>query len=56
MRSPLALSLRSNQYAGLILVVLTIIILLGFKKFGVLDVTRLWGVRRRGETEDKEEK
>lgn len=52
----LALSLRSNQYAGLILVVLTIIILLGFKKFGVLDVTRLWGVRRRGETEDKEEK
>ncbi|MBO7434835.1 undecaprenyl/decaprenyl-phosphate alpha-N-acetylglucosaminyl 1-phosphate transferase [bacterium] len=52
----LALSLRSNQYAGIILVVLTIIILLGFKKFGVLDVTRLWGVRRRGETEDKEEK
>ncbi|MBR5901428.1 undecaprenyl/decaprenyl-phosphate alpha-N-acetylglucosaminyl 1-phosphate transferase [bacterium] len=52
----LALSLRSNQYAGIILVVLTIIILLGFKKFGVLDVTRLWGVRRRGEAEDKEEK
>ena len=52
----LALSLRSNQYAGIILVVLTIIILLGFKKFGVLDVTRLWGVRRRGETEEKEDK
>ena len=48
----LALSLRSNQYAGIILVVLTIVILLGFKKFGVLDVTRLWGVRRRGDMEE----
>ena len=49
----LALSLRSNQYAGIILVVLTIVILLGFKKFGVLDVTRLWGVRRRGDMEEQ---
>ena len=48
----LALSLRSNQYAGLVLVVLTVVILLGFKKFGILDVTRLWGVRRHGDAED----
>ena len=52
----LALSLRSNQYAGLILVILTVVILLGFKRFGVLDVTRLWGVRRDGEQKGREEK
>lgn len=51
----LVLSLRSNQYAGLVLIILTILVLLGFKKFGVLDVTSLWGVRRRGERRERED-
>ncbi len=43
----LVLALKKNQYAGIVLFVLTIITLAGFKKFGVLDVTRLWGTRGR---------
>ncbi len=42
----LVLALKKNQYAGIVLFVLTIITLFGFKKFGVLDITRLWGVRQ----------
>ncbi len=39
----LILALKTNQYSGIILFVLTAIILVGFKKFGMLDITRLWG-------------
>lgn len=37
---------KRHQYAGVILFVLTAIVLIGFRKFGVLDITRLWGIRR----------
>jgi UDP-GlcNAc:undecaprenyl-phosphate GlcNAc-1-phosphate transferase len=47
----LVLALKKNQYAGIVLFVLTVITLAGFKKFGVLDVTRLWGMR--GKSDDK---
>ena len=41
----LVLALKKNQFAGMILFILTVITLIGFKKFGVLDVTRLWGMK-----------
>ena len=41
----LVLALKKNQFAGIVLFVLTVITLIGFKKFGVLDVTRLWGMK-----------
>jgi len=41
----LVLALKKNQFAGIVLFVLTVITLIGFKKFGVLDVTRLWGIK-----------
>ena len=47
----LILALKMNQYAGIILFVLTAVTLVGFKRFGVLDVTRLWGIRKGDEDE-----
>lgn len=41
----LVVAFKKHQYAGLILFVLTVIVLIGFRKFGVLDITRLWGIR-----------
>ena len=40
----LVLALKKNEYAGIVLFVLTIVTLIGFKKFGILDITRLWGI------------
>ena len=39
----LVLAFKMNQYAGLVLFVLTAVTLVGFKRFGILDVSRLWG-------------
>ncbi|MCX7003191.1 MAG: MraY family glycosyltransferase [bacterium] len=52
----LVLALKKNQYAGIVLFVLTVITLAGFKKFGVLDVTRLWGTRGRHDETDPHQK
>jgi len=41
----LVVAFKKHQYAALILFVLTVIVLIGFRKFGVLDITRLWGTR-----------
>ncbi len=41
----LVVAFKKHQYAGLILFVLTAVVLAGFRKFGVLDITRLWGTR-----------
>jgi UDP-GlcNAc:undecaprenyl-phosphate GlcNAc-1-phosphate transferase len=46
----LVLALKKNEYAGIVLFVLTVITLIGFKKFGVLDITRLWGIRHSSDT------
>jgi UDP-GlcNAc:undecaprenyl-phosphate GlcNAc-1-phosphate transferase len=51
----LVLALKKNQYAGIVLFVLTIITLAGFKKFGVLDVTRLWGMRGRNDDRPRDQ-
>ena len=48
----LVLALKKNQFAGIVLFVLTVITLIGFKKFGVLDVTRLWGMKSKNEKLD----
>jgi len=48
----LVLALKKNQFAGIVLFVLTVITLIGFKKFGVLDVTRLWGMKNKNEKLD----
>ena len=45
----LVLALKKNQFAGMILFILTVITLIGFKKFGVLDVTRLWGIKNNND-------
>ena len=45
------LALKMQQYAAVVLVVLTVIVLVAFKFLGVLDITRLWGMRRGGEQE-----
>ena len=51
----LVLALKKNEYAGIVLVVLTIVTLIGFKRFGVLDITRLWGIRD-SKKQDKDQK
>jgi len=45
----LVLALKKNQFAGIVLFVLTVITLIGFKRFGVLDVTRLWGMKNNND-------
>ena len=49
----LILALKKNQFAGLVLFILTVITLIGFKKFGVLDVTRLWGIKNKNQNKNK---
>lgn len=41
----LILAMKMNHVAGIVLLVLTVLTLIGFKKFGVFDVTGLWGER-----------
>lgn len=48
----LVVAFKKHQYAGLILFVLTAIVLIGFRKFGVLDITRLWGIRSSEDQKD----
>jgi UDP-GlcNAc:undecaprenyl-phosphate GlcNAc-1-phosphate transferase len=52
----LILALKTNQYSGIILFVLTAIILVGFKKFGMLDITRLWGTHDQKNKNNKKTK
>ena len=52
----LVLALKKNQFAGIILFVLTVITLIGFKKFGVLDVTRLWGIKSNDDENNRPNK
>ncbi|MCX7846534.1 MAG: undecaprenyl/decaprenyl-phosphate alpha-N-acetylglucosaminyl 1-phosphate transferase [bacterium] len=49
----LVVAYKRHQYAGVILFVLTAIVLVGFRKFGILDITRLWGIR--GNRDDQRE-
>jgi len=50
----LVLALKTNQYSGVILFVLTAITLVGFKKFGMLDITRLWGIHDKKKKKENE--
>jgi len=52
----LVLALKKNQFAGIVLFVLTVITLIGFKKFGVLDITRLWGMKNKDDEETNNSK
>ncbi|NLF39974.1 undecaprenyl/decaprenyl-phosphate alpha-N-acetylglucosaminyl 1-phosphate transferase [bacterium] len=47
----LVLAFKKNQYAGVVLFVLLLVTLFGFRKFGILDVTRLWGIGKKSPRE-----
>ncbi len=41
------LALKMKQYAAVVLFAVTVLVLVAFKVLGVLDITRLWGMRDR---------